>query len=250
MFQAGTTLSIPNFSCTDPDDGDTLTLRYVITSGDDNGHFHVVGGTGLQFAVNYDIDTGMLASRSLGIICLDSGDMPSSTAATVSVTIIDINDETPTFVISDATMCVNSSNLVGELLLEVSATDADAVPPNNMISYSILGIGRGVEFFSMHPTQGNLYLQKTIDYNQYQDYTITLRARDAGLNTLTGFMAVHLHCEAEPVVLVSSAQVKFPCFTCTMGGIAIVIGFVIEGSIILMIVLWVTWTWFIKGKEW
>uniref|UniRef100_A0A915KA35 Cadherin domain-containing protein n=1 Tax=Romanomermis culicivorax TaxID=13658 RepID=A0A915KA35_ROMCU len=96
--------------------------------------------------------------------------------ATISIRILDVNDNFPEFDTS-ATSSLNISKFasVGTHLHSFHATDRD-IGLNSFIKYSILS-GNDIDTFFLNPFDGNLILVKKL---KFENYSLIIRAEDHG----------------------------------------------------------------------
>jgi hypothetical protein len=195
-----------------------------------------VDDVGLSYVGDYDVDNtvGKPTSATLVVVCTDTDGLTSS--AVIDVTINDVNDNAPTFIQADTTICVDSTTAVDLAvpLLTLSATDDDIGALNSQIDYSIIGLGHGVNYFQTYITNGNLYLKTPFDIDaSTETFTITIKAEDRGTESKAGYVYVSIECPFTAATLVRDPVPDTPCFMCTMGGVCIVTAAAIMGAGIL-----------------
>src|SRR6185503_18200905 len=84
------------------------------------------------------LDREAAASYSLTVKASDGGTPANFTTQIVTVSLNDLNDNTPA-ISSSASMSVDENAAGGTAVGTVVATDADATAPNKTVSYSITG---------------------------------------------------------------------------------------------------------------
>ncbi|XP_046562254.1 protocadherin Fat 3-like [Haliotis rubra] len=126
------TLSIPEemavgsvvsnlFTVDDKDDGDTLT--YAI-SGTNSAHFTIDANSGvLTIADRIDRDQAALISVTFDLQVTDSNSLQAT--ETVTVTIVDINDNDPAFTSTSHTVSVAENTAADTSVLDFTVSDAD-----------------------------------------------------------------------------------------------------------------------------
>ncbi len=124
-------------------------------------------------------------SYSIVVIATDEGDPPLSSNISISVTVLDENDEYPIFVEPPTRrFTVRERAANGTYLGTVVAIDDDEVGTvNSEVTYSIVG-GSGLELFAIDNSSGNVTLVMEIDLveNTTSDsYVITIAASDQGM---------------------------------------------------------------------
>src|SRR5947207_1563570 len=94
------------------------------------------------------LDRETAASYTLDVKAADGGTPSLFTTQTVTVSLNDVNDNTPS-ISSSAAMSVDENSAGGAAVGTVVATDADATAPNKTVSYSITG-GTGLGLFDIN----------------------------------------------------------------------------------------------------
>ena len=142
-------------------DGDNETndaVSYSITDGNEGDKFFVDSTTG-EIRVNGELDYETKTSYSLEVTANDTGDEPRLATSTVVVTILNENEDTPTFSSSDYYFSIkeeqNSVTTVGQ----VTAADGDAGDHGN-IKYSLQSSS---DMFSIDTDSGIIKTTTSID---------------------------------------------------------------------------------------
>jgi VCBS repeat-containing protein len=121
---------VGDLATTDVDSGDTVT--YSITSGGSN--FEVINGK-LYVKAGADLNYEDGATTSVTVLATDGSG--ASKSQSFSVTLKDVNDNTPAFATPTKTFTVTENN--GLTVDTVHATDADGTAANNTITYTLQG---------------------------------------------------------------------------------------------------------------
>lgn len=118
MRQAGASIGNPNFQATDPDASSTITYSTTCTE------VTIDSSTGAaSFTSAYDMD---VAGTTGSITCpITVSDGALTDTATLTVTVNNINDNTPTFGQASYTFTTANTAAVGTTLGSVAATDGD-----------------------------------------------------------------------------------------------------------------------------
>lgn len=165
----------------DLDEGDNAQLTYTIISGNGNVDFAVDAHTGL-IKVNKNLDYERKTFYNLKVQVNDNGS-PSANFVTASVTIdiVDVNDNAPIFVDSPYSVQV-LENLPPALLLSpiaaIEAVDKDAGAPQNKVEYA-LREDYG-QLFSINSSTGHLYCNEPLDREKIFSYKLDVVATDFG----------------------------------------------------------------------
>ncbi|KAJ7987761.1 hypothetical protein DPEC_G00329850 [Dallia pectoralis] len=106
-----------------------------------------------------------------------SDGVQESTAVTVHITVIDANDNTPTFSNASYSVNVYTDMQPGETVLRVTALDADE-GPNGLVTYTILAGDQG--HFVINNRSGVITLVPGISLVVGRTYALTVKAMDNG----------------------------------------------------------------------
>ncbi|KAJ3588003.1 hypothetical protein NHX12_011597, partial [Muraenolepis orangiensis] len=125
----------------------------------------------------------------------DRGSPPLSDNETMTLELLDVNDNVPTFPQSFYTIRVMENNAPGALLDSLTAFDPD-LHENQYLVYFI--IEREIAntsmsmLFSINPENGKLYALKTFDYELEKEFVFHIEARDSGVPPLSSNVTVHI----------------------------------------------------------
>nr|CAB3264694.1 cadherin-related tumor suppressor-like [Phallusia mammillata] len=120
---------------------------------------------------------------TLNISATDDGTPPRHGYLTVSVTILDRNDNTPTFDISAYTATVQENATLDSEVIVVHASDTDQ-GDNGVVSYRIDPNSASAAFFAINSTTGVVTLKSPLDYETQDVHYVTLEAFDGGESSL------------------------------------------------------------------
>ncbi|XP_064875700.1 protocadherin gamma-C5-like isoform X3 [Oncorhynchus nerka] len=154
-----------------------------------------------SFSNNYALVTSGVLDResfseyNIEITATDSGSPPLTTKKTITVTIIDVNDNPPKFSQSSYNVYLKENGLPGSMLSSVSASDLD-FGDNAKISYSILDSkAQDVSVSSyvyMNTDNGSIYSMHSFDYEKLKVFQILVQAKDHGSPSLSSNVTVHV----------------------------------------------------------
>ncbi|XP_023671970.2 cadherin-6-like [Paramormyrops kingsleyae] len=181
MSPVGT--SVTQVTAIDADDstyGTSAKLVYSLLEG--QPYFSVDPETGIIRTALPNLDREKLASYKIVIKAKDMagqiGGLYSS--ATVSITLLDVNDNPPRFPQSLSEFSALEATEVGYLVGKVNAIDAD-VGRNAEVTYSIVE-GDGLDMFKITTetaTQGGVItVKKPLDYEKKKSYTLKVQAEN------------------------------------------------------------------------
>ncbi|PKU47422.1 protocadherin-23 [Limosa lapponica baueri] len=124
------------------------------------------------------LDREMASSHRLVLLASDRGTPSLNSTATVLITVLDVNDNSPVFSSPEYHIHIKESIPVGSHVTEVSANDHDA-GTNAEITYAIIsGNDRG--HFHLDGKTGSVDLMKTLDYEDTMKFTLVIQATDGG----------------------------------------------------------------------
>ncbi|XP_071615218.1 protocadherin gamma-B5-like isoform X3 [Heliangelus exortis] len=180
----------------DPDVGSNSLQGYELEA---NKYFGVEvkesedGSKFAELVLRRALDRESEQSVRLVLTALDGGDPPRSGTAQLCINVTDANDNPPVFAQDRYRVSLREDALPGSMVLNVSASDADA-GTNARITY---GFGETptklIEKFLLDAQSGIITLKEELDYEDTQGYKLLVEARDGG-----GLVA---HCKVEVEVL-------------------------------------------------
>ncbi|XP_072413112.1 cadherin-like protein 26 [Chiloscyllium punctatum] len=107
----------------------------------------------------------------------------------------DINDNAPIFSHSEYEVNVPENTAEGKEVFRVSATDADEKDnDNSLISYSLISQkpSKDLSHFHVNNTNGAISFTGCLNYERLKSYTLTVKARDNGVNILSSTAIVRI----------------------------------------------------------
>ncbi|KAI8491046.1 hypothetical protein Bbelb_310870 [Branchiostoma belcheri] len=173
---------ITTLSATDADQGTNAEIVYTLEGGD--RLFNVHPTTGELEVTSGHLDAETTNRFTLKISAHDLGNPPLTGTQTVTINILDYNDNAPVFLQSVYKFDVSEDIEVGGTIGNVSAIDADITEQNSDIRYKILN---GVGPFYVDSFNGAVVVNETLDYEEGQTYfEFEVEAQDTGNLSLTG----------------------------------------------------------------
>lgn len=162
----------------DDDYGESGDVTYSLPQNS-SSPFNVIDDTG-YIIVTGSLDYEVITEYTFIVIATDSGYPAKSSSVSVTVSIKDVNDNSP--IISDSLIGIrvteNTEN--GTYLFTVAVNDSDTIPSNNLM-FRI--DATGVPFVIDHMT-GEFYTMGNIDYEENQSYEFSVSVRDLDLSPL------------------------------------------------------------------
>uniref|UniRef100_A0ABI7X6D8 FAT atypical cadherin 1 n=1 Tax=Felis catus TaxID=9685 RepID=A0ABI7X6D8_FELCA len=165
-----------------------LKVFYSITDGDPFSQFTVNFNTGV-INVIAPLDFESHPAYKLSVRATDS---LTGAHAEVFVDIIveDINDNPPVFGQQSYAATLSEAAVIGTSVVQVRATDSDS-EPNRGISYHMFGNhSKSHDHFHIDSSTGLISLVQTLDYEQFQQHKIFVRALDGGMPPLSSDVVV------------------------------------------------------------
>ena len=123
-------------SANDPDVGSQGEITYAITAGDTYGNFVIDSKTGvIELVSELDYETSSQITLTVAATDGDSGS-PLSAQATVTVSLVDYNDNYPECLPTLMTPAILESAVVGDVLVTLNCSDLDS-GTYGQLSYTI-----------------------------------------------------------------------------------------------------------------
>ncbi|XP_061691637.1 protocadherin alpha-C2-like [Syngnathoides biaculeatus] len=148
-----------------------------------------------KLIVSKPLDRESVPDYDITLIVRDSGRPPLSDNETITVHLLDVNDNVPRFPQPFYNIRVPENNAPGALLTSLSAFDPD-LHENQYLVYFIvekeIANTSMSMLFSINPENGNLYALKTFDYEMEKDFLFHIEARDSGSPPLSSKVSVRV----------------------------------------------------------
>ncbi|XP_054660054.1 cadherin EGF LAG seven-pass G-type receptor 2 isoform X3 [Grus americana] len=167
--------SVIHVQAIDADSGDNGRLVYTLLETSASFPFAINNSTG-WIMVASELDREAVDFYSFGVEAQDQGNPPMASSASISVTVLDVNDNSPEFTQREYSARLNEDAAVGTSVLTVSAIDRDA---NSVITYQISS-GNTRNRFSITSQSGGglISLALPLDYKLERQYLLTIAASD------------------------------------------------------------------------
>uniref|UniRef100_A0A673FQV7 Cadherin domain-containing protein n=1 Tax=Sinocyclocheilus rhinocerous TaxID=307959 RepID=A0A673FQV7_9TELE len=125
-----------------------------------------------------ELDREEMANYSLTIVATDKGEPPLSSSMEVTMIVLDVNDNTPSFSQNIYDTEIEENTLSGADVLQVFASDADE-GTNGQIRFSIAG-GNANSDFRIDSVTGVISVAKLLDRETRSVYSLLVQAADRG----------------------------------------------------------------------
>ncbi|XP_029430115.1 cadherin EGF LAG seven-pass G-type receptor 2 [Rhinatrema bivittatum] len=167
--------SVIHIQAIDADSGENARLDYKLVDTGSNFPFTINSNNG-WIVVTSELDRETVDFYSFGVEARDHGSLPMTSSASVSITILDVNDNNPEFTQREYYMRLNEDAAVGTSVLTVSAIDRDI---NSVITYQISS-GNTRNRFSITSQSGGglITLALPLDYKLERQYVLMITASD------------------------------------------------------------------------
>ncbi|XP_039632254.1 protocadherin-10-like [Polypterus senegalus] len=188
----GTVIAL--FSVTDLDSGNNGKVNCLIS---DNNEFELQQTMDNVYALvtAESLDRERQSSFNINIVAKDEGTPPLSNKKTISLNLLDVNDNAPSFSHSSYEIPIPENNIPGTLLCSITAKDPDA-NLNGALKYSIQEKNDTnntfTKYFSINRDNGNIYSLQSFDYEKQTFYTFDLVAKDSGTPQLSNSVTVKI----------------------------------------------------------
>ena len=169
--------SVISVLATDRDKDTNQQIEYSIVSGNTGGMFSIDEVTGLISTTALPTDRESDSTHQLTIQAQDKGPTPRVGTAGLVITLLDINDNSPTFEESIYILSVLENVTLSSQIGVVTAVDPDSTE-NGTVSYSVAP-GAAVPFDFITDTN-IIFTTGTLDREDTPLYSFMLRASDLG----------------------------------------------------------------------
>ncbi|XP_059918654.1 protocadherin alpha-C2-like [Gadus macrocephalus] len=148
-----------------------------------------------ELLISEPLDREKVPEYDITFTVTDRGSPPLSDNETMTLELLDVNDNVPQFPQSFYTIRVMENNAPGALLDSLTAYDPD-LHENQYLVYFI--IEREIAntsmsmLFSINPENGKLYALKTFDHEIEKEFLFHIEARDSGVPPLSSNVTVHI----------------------------------------------------------
>ena len=174
----------------DLDQVSNAAVQFFIESGDSRNQFAVnlISSDTAELIVTGGLDRESEDEYNLVIVARDPSNSDFNTSASVVISVLDINDNTPQFDMTLYNFSVAEHSSMGTLVGIVSATDND-IGVNGLVTYSIISGDPDGNFMISSNSEIQISSQ-TLDRESINHYTLTVRAEDGGNPSLTALTTV------------------------------------------------------------
>uniref|UniRef100_A0A8D2DD36 Protocadherin gamma subfamily A, 4 n=1 Tax=Sciurus vulgaris TaxID=55149 RepID=A0A8D2DD36_SCIVU len=182
------------FKTRDRDSGENAEVTCSLSR---DGPFKIHSSSSNYYKLVTDgaLDREQTPAYNLTITATDRGKPPLSSSTTVTLHIIDVNDNAPIFQQSAYLVHIPENNQPGASITQIRAWDPD-LGPNGQVSYSIVASDLEPKalfsYVSVNAQSGVVFAQRAFDHEQLRDFELTLQARDQGLPVLSANVSLRV----------------------------------------------------------
>jgi len=157
---------------------DTESDRFKLTPTSSSG---VASGPEFRLILTKPLDREQIDQYNLRIVAVDGGFPPKSGYVDVSISVADVNDNSPIFDQEAYEASIPENVAIGTTFLRVSAVDYD-VGLNGEVMYSLSSHSAAAHghLFSVEASSGEVSVRGSIDYEEGPVHRLTVIARDRG----------------------------------------------------------------------
>ncbi len=149
-----------------------------------------VGGqpSKLQLKLLQSLDREQRDFYRINIIAYDGGSPPELGSMEVNIVVADSNDHGPKFLNSTYTVIIPETARPQTTVIRVLAQDMD-IGINGEIRYAFSDNDHS-DIFAINENTGEIVLKQTLDYEETQEYLLTVEATDGGVNSQPDYASV------------------------------------------------------------
>ena len=176
-----------NVNATDRDLGNNAQIRYSLRGA--GSEFFRVNPVSGHITAATSLDHEVTDKLNFQVVAKDNGDPSRQAAATVSITVENINDQEPRFSESLYSFHIAENKPLGSVIGRVEAHDGDS-PPFDRFRYRLLPGGNSADLFVVGLHTGDLITQHPLDRETQDKYYLIVVAEDEGASPLTGTASI------------------------------------------------------------
>ncbi|XP_078660403.1 protocadherin Fat 4-like isoform X2 [Branchiostoma floridae x Branchiostoma belcheri] len=167
-------------TASDKDEGENAVFMYVLEPSD---VFTIDGSTGYIAVSNSSIldrETNNNFTLEVYAVETNTTEEYSSLKSTVLITLLDENDNSPTFTVDTYEAALPENAAPGDVVTQVTATDRDSGTNGEIIYSIVFASSDGKDKFSISPSDGNITVSGSLDADTVESYVVVVMAADQG----------------------------------------------------------------------
>uniref|UniRef100_A0A8C4WGP4 Cadherin domain-containing protein n=1 Tax=Gopherus evgoodei TaxID=1825980 RepID=A0A8C4WGP4_9SAUR len=166
-------------------------IAYNISSGNEAGIFAINTSTG-ALTLAKPLDYELCQNHEMIVSATDGGWVARTGYCSVTVNVVDVNDNSPIFSPEDYFPNVLENAPSGTTVIRLNATDTDS-GSNAMIAYAVQSSDS--DLFVIDPNTGIITTQGFLDYETKQSYHLTVKAFNVPDEERCSFASVNIQLE-------------------------------------------------------
>ncbi|ERE89900.1 protocadherin-16-like protein [Cricetulus griseus] len=182
-------------SAQDPDSEMNGEVTYSILSGNEDMFFMLDGSSAGLLRTACLLDYEVKTQYILTLMAHDGGTPALSSSQTLTVTVLDVNDESPVFKQLTYKTSVKENQSPGVFVARVEAEDSDS-GVNSKLQFEIMP-GPAFGLFEINPDTGDVVTTVTFDREAQGIFTFRVLARDGGVPSLSSTATIICTIEDE-----------------------------------------------------
>ncbi|XP_026808223.1 cadherin-87A [Rhopalosiphum maidis] len=163
------------------------TIIYSIISGNEKNLFKIDQSSGEIFILS---PNGLQRSKNNITLIINASDGIYNDEATVNVVVLDVNNNSPQFLLESYNVSIHENEPIGFSVIRVEAIDED-LDMNANLTYHIQE--GSFNHFAIDPITGLIYTSSKLDFDQHSNYAIKTLSIDKGTPALTGSTTVFVN---------------------------------------------------------
>ncbi|TSX58272.1 Protocadherin Fat 3 [Bagarius yarrelli] len=171
------------------DIGVNAEISYSISTGNELGKFDIDGTKG-TLSVADDLDYEVCKEFFLKVEAVDGGTPPLKRSTIISIDVMDVNDNAPSFNEEMYNVLVSEDTAIGKIITRLLAEDLDS-QVNGRITYSVLRGDPGNQFW-IDPVTGLLKVNMALDREKVSSYKLLVQAFDSGSPAMSTTVTVNI----------------------------------------------------------
>ncbi|KAM5255823.1 protocadherin-23 [Ctenodactylus gundi] len=185
---------VHHISAQDLDEGRNGRVTYSILSGNEDRAFLLNESSGLLTTAG-PLDYEVKTQHILTLLAQDGGSPALSSSQTVTIPVLDVNDEAPVFTQHLYTATVKENRQPGEFVTKVAAVDRDS-GINSKLQFEIMP-GTSFGLFQINPDTGEVVTTTSLDREVQEFFTVRVLVRDGGIPSLSSVTTILCTVEDE-----------------------------------------------------
>ncbi|XP_063784648.1 protocadherin gamma-C5-like isoform X17 [Pseudophryne corroboree] len=149
-----------------------------------------------ELVLEKSLDREEKARHTLILTAIDGGDQPRSGTTQISVVVLDINDNAPTFDLSSYKISVLENLPLNTVVIKLNASDLDeGINGDILYSFDQHTVDSAKKIFELNQYTGEIFIKGTVDYEESHFYELFVKAEDKGSPKLEGHCVIQVEVQ-------------------------------------------------------